>query len=73
MELHSRISKWRNNLKSAQQNMNQITHFLFWMFCTQEKKGFTRYLQGLADVADPLKGSAGEDEIYDGFVLVKVL
>lgn len=40
---------------------------------TFKKKGFTRCLQGLADVADPLEGSVGEGEIYDGLVLPKVL
>jgi hypothetical protein len=38
-----------------------------------QKKGFTRCLQGLADVADPLEGSVGEGEIYDGLVLPIVL
>ena len=38
-----------------------------------KKKGFTRCLQGSASVTDPPKGSVGEDEIYDSFVLVKVL
>ena len=30
-------------------------------------------LIGSAGATDPLKGSVGEEEIYDGFVLVKVL
>ena len=37
------------------------------------KNGVTRCLQGSGSVADPLKVSVGEDKIYDGFVLLKVL